>query len=61
MPERGKSGSEHTCSLCGRKGARGFVPAVKPGEWICRSDAACERRVRGTGQVGVGVMRSYVR
>jgi hypothetical protein len=49
------------CVLCGRTGTHNFVPAVTQGEWRCQSGAACERRIRGTGQTGVGTMRNYVR
>ncbi len=55
--------AKRCCVLCGREGTRGFM-AVGPrvlARWICQSYAACERRVRGTAQVGVGAMRSYLR
>lgn len=51
--------SERECLLCRRVGTRGFKPSIRPGVWVCTSSAACERRVRGTGMVGVGVMRNY--
>ncbi len=51
--------SERECVLCDRRGARGFKRIN--GKWFCASLAACERRQRRTGQVGVGIMRNYVR
>ncbi len=54
-----KTAGTKRCAQCGREGSRGFM--VIAGRWICQSSAACERMVRGTAQVGVGAMRSYVR
>lgn len=48
------------CAHCRREGIRGFVPSHR-GSWVCKSGRACERRIRTTGENGIGVMRSYVR
>lgn len=50
----------YICALCGRHGNRGFLK-LEDQSRVCRSSKACERRIRATGQVGVGAMRSYAR
>jgi hypothetical protein len=60
MTDRPISAVLRRCALCERQGTRGFMPSPGGG-WVCRSIAACDRRIRGTGQTGVGAMRNYAR